>query len=152
MTDRASFNEENPMAENPYSSLKVDLAGQTAVVTGASQGLGKAIAQALAAAGAKAACIARTAEKLAETVSAISAAGGQAEAFPCDVKESAAVDALIDGLAEKWGKLDILVNNAGVTRDTLLPRMSDQDWDDVIDTNLRGSFLFARAASRHMMR
>jgi 3-oxoacyl-[acyl-carrier protein] reductase len=133
------------MAESPYASLKVDLTGQTAVVTGASQGLGKAIAHALAASGAKVACIARTAEKLAETVTAITSAGGQAEAFPCDVKESAPVDALIDGLAEKWGKIDILVNNAGVTRDTLLPRMSDQEWDDVIDTNLRGSFLFARS-------
>src|SRR5688572_16245303 len=140
------------MADSPYSSLKVDLTGQTAVVTGASQGLGRAIATALAAAGAKVACIARSADKLAETVSAITAAGGQAEAFPCDVKESAAVDALIDGIAEKWGKVDILVNNAGVTRDTLLPRMSDQDWDEVINTNLRGSFLFARACSRHMMR
>src|SRR3989454_1381514 len=139
------------MADNPYSSLKVDLSGQTAIVTGASQGLGKAIASALAAAGAKVACVARTAEKLAETVNAITAAGGQAEAFPGDVKESATVDALVDGLVEKWGKIDILVNNAGVTRDTLLPRMSDQEWDDVINTNLRGSFLFARACSRHMM-
>jgi 3-oxoacyl-[acyl-carrier protein] reductase len=140
------------MADSPYTSLKVDLAGQTALVTGASQGLGRAIALALAANGAKVACVARSADKLAETVSAITAAGGQAEAFPCDVKESAAVDALVDGLVEKWGKLDILVNNAGVTRDTLLPRMSDEEWDEVIDTNLRGSFLFARAASRHMMR
>jgi len=140
------------MADNPYSSLRVDLTGQTAVVTGASQGLGKAIAMALAAAGAKVACVARSADKLKDTVAAITAAGGQAEAFPCDVKESAAVDALIDGIAEKWGKIDILINNAGVTRDTLLPRMSDQEWDDVINTNLRGSFLFARACSRHMMR
>jgi 3-oxoacyl-[acyl-carrier protein] reductase len=132
--------------------LKVDLTGQTAVVTGASQGLGKAIALALASAGAKVACVARSADKLMTTVSAIATAGGQAEAFPCDVKESAPVDALIDGIAETWGKIDILVNNAGVTRDTLLPRMSDQDWDDVINTNLRGSFLFARACSRHMMR
>jgi 3-oxoacyl-[acyl-carrier protein] reductase len=140
------------MADSPYTSLKVNLTGHTAVVTGASQGLGKAIAMALAAAGAKVACVARSTDKLAETVGAITAAGGQAEAFPCDVKESAPVDALIDGLVEKWGKVDILVNNAGVTRDTLLPRMSDDDWDTVIDTNLRGSFLFARACSRHMMR
>jgi 3-oxoacyl-[acyl-carrier protein] reductase len=140
------------MADSPYASLKVDLAGQTAVVTGASQGIGKAIAASLAAAGAKVACIARSADKLASTVGQITTAGGQAEAFPCDVKQSAAVDALIDGLAEKWGKIDILVNNAGVTRDTLLPRMSDEEWDEVITTNLRGSFLFARACSRHMMR
>jgi 3-oxoacyl-[acyl-carrier protein] reductase len=140
------------MADNPYASLKVDLTGQTAVVTGASQGIGKAIAVSLAAAGAKVACIARSADKLAGTVGEITAAGGQAEAFPCDVKQSAAVDALIDGIQEKWGKIDILVNNAGVTRDTLLPRMSDDEWDEVINTNLRGSFLFARACSRHMMR
>src|SRR2546430_9696298 len=98
------------MADNPYSSLKVDLTGQTAVVTGASQGLGKAIASALAASGAKVACVARTAEKLAESVSAITAAGFQAEAFPCDVKESAAGDAVIDGPAEKWGQIGILGN------------------------------------------
>lgn len=140
------------MADDPYRSMKVDLSGQTAVVTGASQGLGRAIAVALGAAGAKVGCVARSADKLAETVATITSAGGQAEALPGDVKESAAVDALIDGLAEKWGKIDILVNNAGVTRDTLLPRMTDQEWDDVIDTNLRGSFLFARACSRHMMR
>lgn len=140
------------MANNPYDSLKVDLTGQTAVVTGASQGLGRTIAIALGASGARVACIARSADKLAETVAAITAAGGQAEAFPADVRETAVVDALMDGIAEKWGKIDILVNNAGITRDTLLPRMEDAQWDDVISTNLRGPFLFARAASRHMMR
>jgi 3-oxoacyl-[acyl-carrier protein] reductase len=140
------------MADNPYGSLKVDLTGHTAVVTGASQGLGRSIASVLAANGAKVACVARSADKLAETVTAITSAGRQAEAFPCDVKDSAAVDALMDGIAEKWGKIDILVNNAGVTRDTLLPRMTDEEWDEVINTNLRGSFLFARAASRQMMR
>ena len=137
---------------SPYDSLKVDLTGQTAVVTGASQGLGKAIAIALGKANARVACIARNAAKLAETVDAITAAGGAAEAFACDVKESAPVDKLMDDLAEKWGKISILINNAGVTRDTLLPRMTDDEWDDVINTNLRGAFLFARAASRHMMR
>jgi 3-oxoacyl-[acyl-carrier protein] reductase len=136
----------------PYDSLRVDLSGQTAVVTGASQGLGKAIAIALGKAGANVACLARNAAKLAETVGEITAAGGQAEAIAADVKEGAVVDKLMDDLAEKWGKIDILVNNAGVTRDTLLPRMTDEQWDEVIDTNLRGAFLFARAASRHMMR
>ncbi len=140
------------MSESVYESLKVNLAGQTAVVTGASQGLGKAIAFALGKAGARVACLARNAAKLADTVAEITTAGGQAEAFSCDVKDGAAVDKLMDDLAEQWGKIDILVNNAGVTRDTLLPRMTDEEWDDVIDTNLRGAFLFARAASRHMMR
>jgi 3-oxoacyl-[acyl-carrier protein] reductase len=139
-------------AANPYDSLKVDLTGQIAVVTGASQGLGKAIAIAIAKSGAKVACIARSADKLAATVAEITAAGGQAEAFPCDVRESVAVDKLMNDINEKWGRIDILVNNAGVTRDTLLPVMSDEQWDEVIATNLRGPFLFARAASRLMMR
>jgi 3-oxoacyl-[acyl-carrier protein] reductase len=135
-----------------YDSLKVDLSGQTAVVTGASQGLGRAIALGLAKSGARVACIARSADKLKETVDAIVAAGGLAEAFATDVKDGAAVDGLLAEIAEKWGRLDIVVNNAGITRDTLLPIMSDADWDDVIETNLRGAFLFARAAARIMMR
>lgn len=140
------------MADSPYDSLKVDLSGQVAVVTGASQGLGKVIAAALAKSGARVAAVARNAEKLSQTVAEIEAAGGKAEAFSCDVKDGAAVDTLMNKLSEEWGKIDILVNNAGITRDTLLPVMSDADWDDVIETNLRGMFVFARAASRLMMR
>lgn len=141
------------MSDQPTGGLlKTDLSGQTAVVTGASQGLGRAMAIELARNGARVACVARSADKLAETVAAITAAGGVGEAFSCDVKNGASVDQLMDGIAEKWGKIDILVNNAGVTRDTLLPRMTDDEWDDVLNTNLRGAFLFARAASRHMMR
>jgi 3-oxoacyl-[acyl-carrier protein] reductase len=102
--------------------------------------------------GARVACVARNAEKLAQTVAEIIAIGGQAEAFACDVKSRESVDQVVDGVADNWGRLDILVNNAGVTRDTLLPRMTDDEWDDVLTTNLRGAFLFARAASRHMMR
>jgi 3-oxoacyl-[acyl-carrier protein] reductase len=97
------------------------------------------------------ACVARDALKLSETASAIGEVGGQAEAFACDVKERKSVDVLVDRVRDQWGRLDILVNNAGVTRDTLLPRMTDEEWDDVISTNLTGAFLFARAASRHMM-
>ena len=134
------------------SSMKIDLSGQTAIVTGASQGLGKAMAIAFGASGAKVACVARNAEKLAETVGEITAAGGEAEALACDVTDREAVDNLVDDVAERWGKVDILVNNAGITRDGLLPRMTDDDWDAVINTNLRGTFLFSRAASRHMMR
>lgn len=134
------------------SGLAVDLSEQVALVTGASQGLGRAMAEALGACKARVACVARNADKLAQTVQAIEEAGGQATAFPCDVKDREAVDKLVDGIADDWGKLDILVNNAGITRDTLLPRMSDAEWDDVIETNLRGAFVFSRAASRHMMR
>lgn len=132
--------------------LNVDLSGQAAIVTGSSQGLGKAMAIALGASGAKVACVARNAEKLAATVDAIKEAGGEAEAFPCDVTDRDSVDNLVDDVAERWDKVDILVNNAGITRDGLLPRMTDEDWDAVINTNLRGTFLFSRAASRHMMR
>lgn len=139
------------MSENP-KLLSADLSGQVAIVTGASQGLGKAIAIELGRNGAKVACLARNAEKLAETVSAITAAGGTAAAFACDVKDRASVDGVIDAVTTQWERLDILVNNAGVTRDTLLPIMSDDDWDEVILTNLRGSFLFCRAAAKLMMR
>lgn len=138
--------------EQNKPSLSADLSGQVALVTGASQGLGQAVAIELAANGARVACVARNAEKLAQTVATITSAGGQAEAFTCDVKERASIDQLVDKIAEDWGRLDILINNAGVTRDTLLPRMSDEEWDDVIETNLTGAFLFARAASRIMMR
>lgn len=140
------------MAEQPFQPIVVDLSGQIAMVTGASQGLGKAMAIELGRNGARIACIARNADKLAETVAAITGAGGQAAAFTCDVKDRPSVDRLVDEVAEQWGRLDILVNNAGVTRDTLLPRMSDEEWDEVINTNLTGTFLFARAASRVMMR
>jgi 3-oxoacyl-[acyl-carrier protein] reductase len=137
------------MADAP--PIIVDLKDQVALVTGASQGIGKAIAMALAAAGAKVACVARSVDKLTQTVEAIRAAGGTAEVFACDVTNSESVNQVIDEIVAKWEKLHILVNNAGVTRDTLVPRMSDDDWDTVINTNLRGAFLFLRAASRQMM-
>jgi len=131
--------------------LSVDLSGQVALVTGASQGLGRAIAEALAAAGASVALVARSAGKLADVAGGIAAAGGKAEAFSCDVRDAASIQQTVDDVIAKLGRLDILVNNAGVTRDTLLPRMSDEEWDDVLTTNLRGPFLFMRAASRPMM-
>jgi 3-oxoacyl-[acyl-carrier protein] reductase len=140
------------MTDRELDSLKVNLNGQTAIVTGASQGLGKAIAIALAGSGARVACAARNTDKLAETCRAIESAGGQAEAFAVDVKNRQSVDQLVDAVGGGWGRLDILVNNAGITRDTLLPRMTDEQWDEVIDTNLRGTFLFTRAASGFMMR
>jgi 3-oxoacyl-[acyl-carrier protein] reductase len=131
--------------------LQVDLSGQVAVVTGASQGLGQAIAETLAANGATVALVARSVEKLAGVAAGIRAAGGRAEEFPCDVSKAEDVQRVMDAIVEKLGRLDILVNNAGVTRDTLLPRMSDEEWDQVLTTNLRGPFLFMRAASRPMM-
>jgi 3-oxoacyl-[acyl-carrier protein] reductase len=138
-------------ADTSTQRLNVNLSGQVALVTGASRGIGKAIAIAVARCGAKVACVARDTAKLAETVSAITSAGGQAEAFACDVTNGPAVQALVESIAEKWGRLDLLVNNAGITRDTLLPRMSDEQWDEVLNTNLRGTFLFTRAVTRPMM-
>jgi 3-oxoacyl-[acyl-carrier protein] reductase len=140
------------MADPKNRRIQVDLSGQTAIVTGASRGIGKAIAMRLAAAGAKVACVARSADKLKETADAIAAAGGTAEVHPCDVTDSAAVSKLVEELAEKWGGLDIVVNNAGITKDTLIPRMEDEQWDAVIATNLRSVFLFTRSASLIMMR
>lgn len=140
------------MSDDTTRRISVDLSGKTAIVTGASRGIGKEIALALAASGAKVACVARSADKLQETADEIAATGGTAEVHPCDVTDSEAVSKLVDGLAESWGQVDIVVNNAGITKDTLIPRMSDEDWDTVILTNLRSVFLFTRAASQVMMR
>ncbi|MBI82666.1 MAG: 3-oxoacyl-[acyl-carrier-protein] reductase [Planctomycetaceae bacterium] len=140
------------MAFSPSNEIRVDLSGQSAIVTGASQGLGRAIALRLGENGAHVACVARNPEKLTETVGVITAAGGSALAISCDVKDRNSVEAVVDQVSERWERVDILVNNAGITRDTLLPRMSDEEWDEVIETNLRGAFLFTRAASRLMMR
>lgn len=138
------------MSDTP--TLQVDLSGQNAIVTGASRGLGKAMAVAIAGSGAHVTCVARNEEKLQATVAEIEAAGGKASLAVCDVSNRESVDKVVDDVVEKFEKLDILVNNAGITRDNLLPRMSDDEWDDVISTNLRSAFLMSRAASRYMMR
>ncbi len=121
-------------------------------MTGAGQGLGRCIAQSLAAAGAKVACIDINAESLSETVANIRAAGGTAEPLACDVTQSDRVGEVVDQVVTMWGKLDILVNNAGVTRDNVIIRMKDEQWDLVLNINLRGTFLFTRAAARPMMK
>ena len=140
------------MSENSSRRIQVDLSGKTALVTGASRGIGKSIALALAAAGAKVALVARGEAKLAEVAGEITAAGGTAAVYPCDVTDSAASAKVIETMVADWGQIDILVNNAGITKDTLIPRMSDEEWDDVIATNLRSVFLFTRAAIQEMMR
>lgn len=140
-----------PADTTPKPAIQVDLAGQSALVTGASRGIGKAIALALGKSGAKVACVARNVEKLHETVGEIAAAGGSAQAFECDVANGESVTRVVETVVDQWKQLHILVNNAGITRDGLLARMSDEHWDDVLNTNLRGAFLFMRAASRPMI-
>ena len=133
-------------------SITADLQGKIAVVTGASQGLGKAVAEALGSNGATVVCLARSVDKLRSTVEAIEQAGGKAEAVPCDITDRVAAAAAIEGAAEKYGRLDILVNNAGITRDRLLRGLSDEMWDEVIATNLTSCFVCCRAAAGIMRR
>ncbi len=128
------------------------LAGKVALVTGASRGLGKAIALALAAEGAAIAAVARSEEALAGTLEAIRAAGGTAEPFALDVADGAAADVVVEKIAARFKQIDILVNNAGVTRDGLLMRMSAEAWDTVLDTNLKGAFNLCKPIGRLMVK
>ena len=109
------------------SSLSVDLSGKVAIVTGASQGIGRVCAVELGRSGATVICVARNAEKLNETVNEITEAGGTAEAMSCDVSDRESVESVVEGAKEKYDNIDILVNNAGITRDTLMPAMEDDD-------------------------
>ena len=129
------------------------LANKTAIVTGGSRGIGRAIAIELAARGASVLVNFNTNGVAAEeVVLKIVNAGGKAAALPGDVAKVADAQALIKAAIEKFGGLDILVNNAGITRDMLIMMMSEEAWDAVIDTNLKGSFNCAKAAVRHMMK
>lgn len=125
---------------------------RVALVTGASRGLGKAIATQLAADGHHVVLVARSADAIEAVAADITSSGGSAECRPCDLSDDAAVDAMLEGVVESCGRLDILVNNAGITRDGLILRMSDEDFDAVITTNLRAAFRLCRAAARPMMR
>jgi len=125
--------------------------GQTAIVTGAGRGIGEAIAKRLAGGGAKVAVVSRTEANAAKTAEAINAEHpGAAKAYAVDVADFQAVQELGDAIVVDFGKVDILVNNAGVTRDGLSMRMSSEDWDVVVDTNLKGAFNFIRAVQRPM--
>ncbi|MBR3086439.1 MAG: 3-oxoacyl-[Kiritimatiellae bacterium] len=129
-----------------------DFSGKTSIVTGGGTGIGRAIALELAKGGCAVAICARRAEPLAETAAAIEAAGGRCLTASVDVADSAAVAAFVADVTAKFGHLDILVNNAGITRDNLLMRMSEDEWDSVIATNLKGAFNFSKAAVRPMMK
>lgn len=135
-----------------------DTPTRVALVTGASRGIGRAIALRLAtptAAGGQGrhvALVARSAGPLAEVKAAIEQVGGRASVHACDVGDRAAWAATIDQIATDLGRLDILVNNAGITRDNLILRMSDEEWDQVIAVNLTSAFVAMRAAARPMMK
>jgi 3-oxoacyl-[acyl-carrier protein] reductase len=127
-----------------------ELQGQVALVTGGSRGIGLAIAQELAGAGAKVAVVARDGERAQQAAAGLPGEGHRG--YGCDVADSEAVNALVKQVEDEMGSLDVLVNNAGVTRDNVLMRLKDEDWDVVLDTNLRGAFNLIRAASRGMMK
>ena len=124
------------------------LANQIAVVTGAGRGIGRAIALKFAAEGADVVCVSRTVENSEKVATEVRALGRKAWAFAVDVADGAAVAAAAEKILAETGRVDILVNNAGVTRDGLLMRMSEADWDTVLDTNLKGAFLFTKAFAR----
>jgi 3-oxoacyl-[acyl-carrier protein] reductase len=128
------------------------LANQIAVVTGAGRGIGRAIALKFAAEGADIVCVSRTAQNSEKAAEEVRALGRKAWAFAVDVSDAAAVTAAAEKIVAEAGRVDILVNNAGVTRDGLIMRMSEADWDTVIDTNLKGAFLFTKAFSRAFLK
>jgi len=129
--------------------MKIDLTGRVALVTGSTRGIGRSIAEALAECGARVAIVGRDAAKAQEVATQISP---EARGFGCDVADVASVTALVSAVEAAFGSLDILVNNAGLTRDNIMLRLKDEDWDAVIDTNLRGAFAATRAATRGMMK
>ncbi len=123
-----------------------------ALVTGASQGIGRACALRLAKEGATVALAARNEEKLKETAAEIAASGGVSEVFPLDISNGESIQTTAKAALTRFGKIDILVNNAGITRDNLLLRMKRADWDEVISTNLTGTFLLTQALMGSMIR
>jgi len=129
----------------------LDLTNRVALVTGASRGIGRAIATTLAAQGAMVVAAARG-ENAAGTVEAIKASGAKAELASADVSDAAAIDALVAGTLERHGRIDILVNNAGIAKDQLMLRMKRDDWDQVIATNLTAAFTLTQAVLKPMIR
>ena len=129
--------------------MQIDLSGRVALVTGGTRGIGREIAATMARCGARVAVSGRDAARAADTASAL---GGGARGFAADVARIADVQRMIGEVEEAFGAIDILVNNAGITRDNLLMRLRDEDWDAVLQTNLTGAFAATRAATRGMMK
>lgn len=128
------------------------LAGKIALITGAARGIGQAIAVKLAGEGADVALCDLEKDWLAETAGLITKLGRRAECYAVNVSDAASVQNTVAQIEKDFGKIDVLINNAGITRDTVIIRMSEQDWDQVLAVNLKGTFLFTKAVSRPMMK
>ena len=129
--------------------MKIDLSGRSALITGSTRGIGKAIAEAFTECGARVAVVGRDLQRAEEAATAL---GGGSKGFACDVSDTESVAKLVTDVEAAFGSIDILVNNAGITRDNLVMRLKDEDWDAVVDTNLRGAFAAIRASARAMMK
>ena len=129
--------------------MQIDLSGKNVLVTGSTRGIGRAIAETLAKAGARVAVVGRDLEKARQAAAEV---GNGSIGFACDVTDTAAVAKLVADVETAFGSIDVLVNNAGITRDNLVMRLKDEDWDAVINANLRGAFAAIRAVSRGMMK
>lgn len=140
------------MHGNSLKETEIMTEKQVAIVTGGSRGIGAAIVKKLAADGMHVVAVARNVDKLQAVVTEVTSAGGSAEMIACDIADAVALAAMIDQVVEKHGRLDVLVNNAGITKDGLIMRMDDADFDSVIQTNLKSAFVTIRAAARPMMR
>ena len=132
--------------------MKFDLKNKVAIVTGASQGIGETIAVEMANSGAYVICLARNKDALDSTINIIEKNGKQAVAHSCDISNNDQFNQIVKNVIDEQGKIDILVNNAGITNDTLLMRMSDEQWDNVLDINLKGSFTSTRSVIKHMVK
>ena len=132
--------------------MKFDLNGKIAIVTGASQGIGETIAVEMAKSGANVFCLARNKNALDSTINKIISKGDKASAYSCDISNNEQFNNIVTDIFKEYGSIDILVNNAGITNDTLLMRMSDDQWDSVLNINLKGSFTCTRSVIKYMMK
>ena len=132
--------------------MKFDLNNKIAIVTGASQGIGETIAVEMAKSGANVFCLARNKNALESTINKIISNGDKASAYSCDISDNEQFNNIVTDIFKEYGSIDILVNNAGITNDTLLMRMSDDQWDSVLNINLKGSFTCTRSVIKYMMK